>query len=432
MINIINWKQADSVLKNKIMSRSQIDIAGVAPRVAEIIEDVKTNGDAAIEKYARMFDNPDFERKNIRVTKDEIKEAYEKVGEEIISIMKRQIEISGNYAETEKSNICMDWSIEYVPGVKTGLRQVPVESVGLYVPAGKAPLPVVAQILTVPASVAGVQRKVVCFPPSANNYEIIVSADLAGADEIYRVGGAVAIAALAYGTESISPVKFIAGPGSAFVQAAKMQVFGKVGIDMISGPSEGLIMADENSNARYIASDLLAKCEHGGDSAAVCVTSSIELANQILEEFNLQMTSLKRKTYIEKSATNYSAIIIVESLDEMISFANEYSAEHLEIQLKNPYEVLSKIKNASSVFIGEFSPIAIGDYASGTNHCLPTGVAPSFSSAVGVRMFLRSHGYQELTRDGLKTLEPIVNALADIEGLDAHKKSVNIRFENEQ
>lgn len=431
MINIIDWKNAEEELKVKILARSQIDISGVATKVSDIISEVRKDGDIAIEKYARLFDDPKFNKENIRVTQKEIDESYEKVGEEVVKIMKRQIEISRNYAETEKSNISMDWCIEYVPGVKTGLRQVPMDSVGLYVPAGKAPLPVVAQILTVPASVAGVARKVVCFPPSGNNYEIIVSAHLAGADEIYRVGGAVAIAALAYGTDTIAPVKFIAGPGSAYVQAAKMQVFRKVGIDMISGPSEGLIMADEKSNPRFIAADLLAKCEHGGDSAAVCVTNSKKLATEIQSEFNLQFKDLNRKQYIEKSAPNYSAIITVDTLDDMIDFANIYAAEHLEIQVENPSEILKKINNASSVFLGDYSPIAIGDYASGTNHCLPTGVAPSFSSAVGVRMFLRSHGYQELTKEGLKTLEPIINTLADIEGLDAHKKSVNIRFEND-
>jgi histidinol dehydrogenase len=299
----------------------------------------------------------------------------------------------------------------------------------LYVPAGKAPLPVVAQILATPAKAAGVPRKVVCFPPSADLPEIIVSADLAGADEIYRIGGVPAIAALAYGTETIQPVRFIAGPGNPYVQAAKLQVFGKVGVDMLSGPSEALIMADATSNPAYLAADILARCEHGGDSAGVVVTDSLAIAKQTLAEVKKQAPKLKRQEFIQKALDQYSAIIVVDSLEAMIAFANEYSAEHLEVQVKNPERLLSRLRNAGSIFLGDYAPVAVGDYASGTNHALPTGVAPTFASPVGVRMFLKSSGYQQLTKEGLGTLRPIVETLSDVEGLDAHKRSVQIRFD---
>ena len=324
----------------------------------------------------------------------------------------------------------MDWSIEPVPGVLTGMRYTPIESVGLYVPAGKAPLPVVAQILAVTAKAAGVARIAVCFPPRGDFPEIIVSADLAGATDLYRMGGAQAIAAFAYGTEIIKPVKFIAGPGNIYVQSAKLQVFGSVGIDMLSGPSEALILADGTANPAYLAADILARCEHGGDSAGVLVTTSKEIAQKTQQEIEKQAQKLKRQEYISEALEKYSAIIIVNSHKEMIAFANEYSPEHLEAQVKNPRALLLKIKNAGSIFLGDSAPVAVGDYASGTNHCLSTGVAPQFASPVGVRMFLKASGYQELTKKGLRALTPIVETLADVEGLDAHKHSVQIRFNN--
>ena len=409
------------------MQRSQADMESISKYVSEIIKDVKNNGDKALVKYTRKFDQPDFSEKRIRVTSEEIKKAYKSVDPNIIATMRRQIGISRAYAETERSYIKMDWNIETVPGVKTGMRYTPIESVGLYVPAGKAPLPVVAQILAVPAKVAGVPRIVICFPPNERESEMIVSADLAGATEIYRTGGIQAISA--FGTETIAPVKFIAGPGNPYVQAAKLQVFGKVGIDMLSGPSEALILADEYANPAYLAADILARCEHGSDSAGVVVTYSSEIAKKTAAEVARQTPKLKRQKYIIEALERFSGIAVVDSIEEMISFSNEYSAEHLEVQVRNAAELLPKLTNAGSIFLGDYAPVAVGDYASGTNHSLPTGVAPQFASPVGVRMFLKSSGYQELTKKGLESLKPIVEVLSDVEGLDAHKRSVQIRFE---
>ena len=411
------------------MRRSQADMESIQGYVAGIIKDVRENGDEAVVKYTRTFDNPNFSKEQIQVTKEDIRNAYASVDPKVIETMKEQIRISRAYAEQERRHIVMDWNIETVPGVVTGMRYTPMESVGLYVPAGKAPLPVVAQILATPAKAAGVPRVVVCFPPTGEWPEIIVSADLAGADEIYRVGGVQAIAALAFGTETIKPVHFIAGPGNPYVQSAKLQVFGKVGIDMLSGPSEALIMADKYANPAFLAADILARCEHGGDSAGVVVTDSMDIAKATFGEVERQAPLLKRQGYIQKALEQYSAIIVVNSIEEMIEFANEYSAEHLEVQVQNARALLPRLRNAGSLFLGEFAPVAVGDYASGTNHCLPTGVAPKFASPVGVKMFMKASGYQELKKEGLQTLKPIVETLSDVEGLDAHKRSVQIRFE---
>jgi histidinol dehydrogenase len=243
------------------------------------------------------------------------------------------------------------------------------------------------------------------------------------------MGGVQAIAAFTYGTETVKPVNFIAGPGNPYVQAAKLQVFGKVGVDMLSGPSEALILADKTAKPAFLAADILARCEHGSDSAGVVVTNSIDIAKKILKEIKKQSPSLKRQLYIKNALKNFSAIILVKSQKEMIDFANEYSAEHLEVQTANARELLPKLRNAGSIFLGDYAPVAVGDYASGTNHCLPTGVAPKFASPVGVRMFMKASGYQYLTKQGLKRLKPIVETLSDVEGLDAHKRSVQIRFE---
>jgi len=429
MIKIYRWATASQRDKARIMARSQADMEAIKPYVAKIIADVRKGGDTVIVRYTRKFDNLAFAKGMIRVSAADIRKAYRNVSSKIIRTMREQIRISSTYAKTERQKLVDDWKIETTRGVETGMRLTPIESVGLYVPAGKAPLPVVAQILTVAAKAAGVPRIVVCFPPTAPNWEIIVSADLAGATEMYRMGGVQAIAALAYGTETVKPVNFIAGPGNPYVQAAKLQVFGKVGIDMLSGPSEALIMADKSANSAYLAADILARCEHGSDSAGVVVTDSIEVAKATAREVEKQAPKLKRQKYIRDALKRFSAIIVVRSLKEMIAFANDYSAEHLEVQTKNPRALLKKLTNAGTIFLGDYAPVAVGDYASGTNHCLPTGVAPKFASPVGVRTFMKTSGYQYLTKDGLKRLKPIVETLSDVEGLDAHKRSVQIRFE---
>lgn len=429
MILLTRWKDADAQTKTRILSRAQADMEPIKDTVAGWLKRVREEGDAAVLDYIRQFDDPTFDLSRLRVSEADIQEAYDRTDPKVLEMIRRQIEISQTFHTMQASKIEKEWEIESVPGVVTGVRVVPIDAVGLYVPAGKAPLPTVAQILTVAAKAAGVPRAVVCFAPTAPNYEIIVAAKEAGADEIYRVGGIVAIGALTYGTETIQPVNFIAGPGNPYVQAAKLQVFGKVGIDMLSGPSEALILADESADPRYLAADILARCEHGSDSAGVVATASFSLAEKVKAEVERQVTSLSRQKYVREALEMYSAILVFETDDEVIDFANEYSAEHLEVQMKNPKAFLPRLRNAGSIFLGDYAPVAVGDYASGTNHCLPTGVAPKFASPIRVGTFQKEVEFQMLTREGLEALRPIVEAISDVEGLDAHKRSVQIRFE---
>ena len=316
-----------------------------------------------------------------------------------------------------------------MPGVKTGWKITPIESAGLTVPAGQVPLPTVMQILSVAAKTAGVPRIVACFPPRGKFYEMLIAADIAGVDEIYRVGGIAGVAAMALGTETIKPVLKIVGPGSVYTQAAKMEVsLQGTAIDMLSGPSEALIIADAKAKPEYCAADILARCEHDQNACAVLATTSKKLARDTLFMIKKQLPMLKRKDVAKVALNRYSAILIFDSMNEAVDFANTYSAEHIEIQTKNSLNLAKQINNAGSIFVGPYAPVAVGDYASGTNHCLPTGIAPKTVSPVGVDTFLKKSEIQYLTKQGLKNLEPIISTISDIETLDGHKKSVQIRL----
>lgn len=431
MLKIYKNKNLKGQARQQIFRRAQADVDAIYNDVKLWINKIKKNGDKALLEYIRKFDNPSFNLANLKASKAEIKEAYKKINPKVLAAIKSQIKISQKFHAEQAKHIYKNksWEIETVKGVRTGAKITPIDSAGLYVPAGKAPLPTVAQILTVAAKAAKVPRICVFFPPTDNHYEIIVAADIAGADEIYRVGGIAAIAAMAYGTETIKQVDKIAGPGSPWVQAAKLQVFGQVGIDMLSGPSEALIIADSSANPAFIASDILARIEHGGDSACPVIATSEKLAENINKELKIQLPARARQNFIKLALkNNYSAIILADSEEEMIEFANDYAAEHLHIQTKNAFKLSQKIRNAGSIFIGEFAPVPIGDYASGTNHCLPTSRAVKFSSPVGVETFVKTNEYQILTKAGLKNLQPIINTISEIEGLDGHNEAVNIRL----
>lgn len=429
MISIYDWETISVEDRERLMRRASADMEPIKEVVTDWLNRVRDEGDGAVLDYIRQFDDSNFAMGRLRVNAEDIEIAYRKVDPMVLKRIREQIQISRRYHEVQAAKIEKEWEIEAVPGVITGVRVVPMDAVGLYVPAGKAPLPTVAQVLTVAAKVAQVPRIVVCFAPTADYYEIIVAANEAGADEIYRVGGIAAIGALTYGTATIRPVNMICGPGNPYVQAAKLQVFGKVGIDMLSGPSEALILADEFADPRYLAADILARCEHGSDSAGVVATTSRGLAEQVKIEIERQAPLLSRQKYIVPALDGYSAILVFDSDDELFDFANEYSAEHLEIQMRNPREAMKRIRNAGSVFLGDYAPVAVGDYASGTNHCLPTGVAPKFASPINVGTFQKKMEFQYLTREGLERLKPIIETISDVEGLDAHKRSVQIRFE---
>lgn len=430
MIKIFEWKTASSEDKERIMKRSQLKTEEARAVAREWINQVVEQGDQALIEYVRKFDDPKFTLDRLKVTKDDIKEAYNNVDKNKVEMIKKQIAISkefhGRRVPKDKQP-----TAEYVKGVTTGWKYTPIESVGLTVPAGQVPLPTVMQILTVAAKSAGVPRVVACFPPTGKHYEMLIAADIAGVDEIYRVGGIAGIAAMSIGTETIKPVLKIVGPGSVYTQAAKMEVSLRgTAIDMLSGPSEALIIADNTARAKDCAADILARCEHDQNACGVLATTSKGLAESTLQEIIKQLPLLGRREVAEVALDRYSAIVLFDTMDEIINFANDYSVEHLEIMTQDPWQICDRIKNAGSIFLGAYAPVAVGDYASGTNHCLPTGIAPKTVSPIGVDTFLKKSEIQYLTKEGLQNLEPIISAISDIETLDAHKKSVLIRLSN--
>lgn len=408
------------------MDRAMFDISKIKEYVAEWIEVIKKEGDQGIVKYIRKFDNKSFNINDLKVTKDDIKNAYKKVSPKIVDVIKRQISISRQNALSKVRQETVLKSL--VPGVQVGYKITPIESVGLTVPAGQVPLPTVMQILAVSAKAAEVPRVIACYPPTGDYPEMLIAADLSGVDEIYRVGGIAGIAAMAYGTESIKPVLKIVGPGSIYTQTAKLLVYGQVTIDMVAGPSEAIILADEFANPVYCAADILARAEHAPDATGLLVTYSEKLAQETKKEVARQIKYLSRKEIIEQSLNKYSGVVILKNMKEVVSFTNEYSPEHLEILVKDPFALLPVIKNSGSIFLGAFAPVAIGDYASGTNHILPTGNWSKMVSAVGIETFQKSSEIQYLTKEGLENLEEIVDAVSGIEKLDAHWNSINVRI----
>ena len=426
MLNIYKWSETNWATKKKIMDRAMFDILKIKEYVAKWIEVIKKEGDEGIVKYIRQFDNKSFDLKDLKVSKDDIKKAYKKVSPKIVDVIKRQISISRQNA---LSKVWQETVLKsFVPGVQVGYKITPIESVGLTVPAGQVPLPTVMQILAVSAKAAEVPRVIACYPPTGDYPEMLIAADLSGVDEIYRVGGIAGIAAMAYGTESIKPVLKIVGPGSIYTQTAKLLVYGQVTIDMVAGPSEAIILADEFANPVYCAADILARAEHAPDATGLLVTYSEKLAQETKKEVARQIKYLSRKEIIEQSLNKYSGVVILKNMKEVVSFTNEYSPEHLELLVKDPFALLPVIKNAGSIFLGAYAPVAIGDYASGTNHILPTGNWSKMVSAVGIETFQKSSEIQYLTKEGLENLEEIVDVVSGIEKLDAHWNSVNVRI----
>lgn len=427
-IPCFEWKSASDELKIKVMKRSQQEMGKAREVAREWIEKVRLKGDEALVDYIRTFDDPQFKPADLKVSSFDIKEAYAAVDEQTVRIIRKQIEISKEFHKRQVPKSFQE-TAEYVRGVITGWKITPINSAGLTVPAGQVPLPTVMQILATAAKTAGVKRVVACFPPTGKHYEMLIAADIAGVDELYRVGGIAGIAAMSLGTETIAPVLKIVGPGSIYTQAAKMEVsLLGTSIDMLSGPSEALIIADHTARADYCAADILARCEHDPNACAVLATTSKNLAEQTIVELKKQLPFLKRRDIAEQALSRYSAITLFSDMSELFDFANEYSAEHLEIMTEDPWSDCSKITNAGSIFLGQFAPVAVGDYASGTNHCLPTGVAPKTVSPIGVETFLKKSEVQFLTREGLSELEPIVRTITKVESLDGHAKSVRIRL----
>ena len=412
----------------KIMLRARADVEAVKETVAEIIKNVRERGDEALLEYTEKFDGVKLTPKQLRVSEQEIKEAYENTPKETIDEIKKQIALARKFAKADFASIKTQWQTPLVANSYGGLKTIPIGEVGLYVPGGKNPFPTVMQILAVPAKIAGCKRIVAVVNPCGKQYETLIAADLCGVDEIYKAGGAQAIAALAYGTETIRRVYKITGPGNPYVTAAKLLCFGQVDIDMPAGPSEALIIADEGAKPSWLAADILARAEHGPDSAAICVVPTQAMALQVQEEVETQKSERTRGSYIDTALDNYSAIVVSSDIEETISFANEYAPEHMEVQTRNAEELLPKIVNAGSVFLGYYNPVAVGDYASGVNHILPTGQWAKIFSPVNVSTYMKKVQFSKVGKEGLVELQSIVDTIATVEGLDAHRESVDIRL----
>lgn len=400
--------------------------ADVSDTVADILRDVRENGDAALLRYTEKFDRAKIT--GLTVSKEEIDRAVDSVGKKYLAVLEEATE---NIRAFHMRQVRSSFLLEGSDGVLTGQKVMPIERVGVYVPGGTAAYPSTVLMNVIPAKIAGVREIIVVTPPTggAVNPAILAAARVCGADRVFQVGGAQAIGALAYGTESIPKVDKIVGPGNAYVAEAKKQVFGRVSIDMIAGPSEILVVADGASDPRHVAADLLSQAEHDKNAAAVLVTESKELAEAVQAELSRQLQTLPRREIAEASIEKYGRILLVGSVREGVELANRLAPEHLELCVDDPFSLLGAVKNAGSVFLGRNCPEALGDYFAGPNHTLPTGGTARFSSPLSVDDFVKKTQFISYTRDALSRVAEKVQMFAEREGLCAHARSVSIRLE---
>ena len=397
--------------------------------VNEIINDIRNNGDKALFEYTAKFDKCTLDASCIKITDDEIKEAYAALDPEFIEVMKKSAENIRVFHEKQKRNTWIDTRED---GSILGQRILPIEISGVYVPGGKAAYPSSVLMNVVPAKVAGVEKIVMCTPPGKDgkvNPGTLVAADIAGVTESYKVGGAQAIAAMAFGTESIPKVDKITGPGNIFVALAKKACFGHVSIDSIAGPSEILVLADETANPRYVAADLLSQAEHDEMASAILITTSLDLADKVSKEIDEFLKTLSRADIIKKSLENYGYIFVADNMDDAIEAANAVASEHLEIITKNPYETMTRIKNAGAIFLGDYSSEPLGDYFAGPNHILPTNRTARFFSPLSVDDFVKKTSIISYSKQALFNAHKDIELFATREGLTAHANSIAVRFE---
>nr|WP_303181758.1 histidinol dehydrogenase [Lachnoclostridium phocaeense] len=400
--------------------------------VARILEDVRIKGDEALFAYTETFDHASINEQNIQVTEEEIREAYELAGEELVSIIRKALANIQSYHEKQRQ---YSWFDSKPDGTILGQKVTALQRVGVYVPGGKAAYPSSVLMNIVPAKVAGVEEIVMVTPPGRDgkvNPNTLVAAHEAGADVIYKVGGAQAVGALAYGTSCIPKVDKIVGPGNIYVALAKKAVYGHVSIDAIAGPSEILVIADESANPRYVAADLLSQAEHDELASAILVTTSEELAEAVSKEVDGFLQELSRSEIIRKSLDNYGYILVAESMEDAIDIANEIASEHLEIQTRNPYDVMTRIRNAGAIFIGEYASEPLGDYFAGPNHVLPTNGTARFFSPLSVDDFIKKSSIIGYSREALERIHTDIEAFAQAEQLTAHANSIKVRFEDKE
>lgn len=423
-------EEARTNIRENLLKRSPNSYGEFEGRVNEIIENVRANRDAAIFDYTKRFDGAGINAENILVTEDEIKEAYEKVDEKLLTVIRKALVNIRKYHEKQRQ---YSWFDSEESGIILGQKVTALEKVGVYVPGGKAVYPSSVLMNIVPAKVAGVKTIVMTTPPGKDgkvNPATLVAAKEAGVDAIYKVGGAQAIAALAFGTESVPKVDKIVGPGNIYVALAKKAVFGFVSIDSIAGPSEIMVLADETANPRFVAADLLSQAEHDEMASAILVTTSRDLAEQVSKEVEGFVAQLSRKEIIQKSLDNYGYILVAESMDEAIATVNEIASEHLELVTKNPFETMTKIRNAGAIFVGEYSSEPLGDYFAGPNHVLPTNGTAKFFSPLSVDDFIKKSSIISYSREALEPIYKDIVQFAECEQLTAHANSIRVRFED--
>ena len=422
-------KYSDSDFRNtlrKVVDRADVDLVVHDATVREILKQIKERGDSALLDFTSRFDQYDLSVEEIRVTPSEVAEAHNNVSDEGVEALKRAAENIREFHEHQKQE---SWEYEK-NGVLLGQNVRPLETVGIYVPGGKASYPSSVLMNAIPAKVAGVKKVVMCSPASKGQCspDVLVAAEIAGVDSIFKVGGAQAIGAMAYGTNTIPKVDKIVGPGNIFVALAKRMVFGMVDIDMIAGPSEILIVADDSAHADFIAADLLSQAEHDEQAVPILVTCSEILAQDVVKELKKQTIRLNRQSIIKKSLNDYCCLFVVESLSEAIKVANDIAPEHLELAVKEPRACAEQIRNAGAIFLGHYTPEAVGDYLAGPNHVLPTSGTARFSSSLGVYDFLKRTSIMSYSPEALKKEAPFIRILAEMEHLDAHANAVDLRI----
>ena len=429
-MRIINLtKESKKNLLGDLLKRSPNQYGKYEATVNEILENVKENGDAAVFEYTKKFDRFELTPENIKVTRAQIDDAYGKLDAKLVEVIRKSAENIRVFHEKQLRN---SWFDAKPDGTMLGMKFTAIEKVGVYVPGGKAAYPSSVLMNVVPAKVAGVDRIIMTTPPGPDgsvNPGTLVAADIAGVDEIYKVGGAQAIAAMAYGTASIPKVYKITGPGNIFVALAKKAVYGYVSIDSIAGPSEILVLADESANARYVAADLLSQAEHDELASAILITTSKELAEQVSKEVDGFTAVLERKEIIQKSLDNYGYILVAENMDDAIDAVNDIASEHLELLTKNPFDTMTKIRNAGAIFLGEYASEPLGDYFAGPNHILPTNGTAKFFSPVNVDDFIKKTSIISYSREALEKVSDDIQCFAKSEGLTAHANSIKVRFE---
>ncbi|WP_069649056.1 histidinol dehydrogenase [Caloranaerobacter ferrireducens] len=428
MIKIIETGDRESVkLIKDLLNRSQLEFGEVNKSVEKILEDVKENGDKALYKYTKKFDGVELD--NLIVSDNEIDEAYNSCDSKLIEALEEAKDNIWNYHSKQLNN---SWIWNKDKGIILGQIYNPIEKVGIYVPGGTAPYPSTVLMNAVPAKVAGVKEIIMVTPPSKDgkiNKNILAAAKVAGVDRIFKIGGAQAIGALTFGTETIPKVDKIVGPGNIYVAIAKRMVYGYVDIDMIAGPSEILIIADNNANEKYIAADMLSQAEHDVLASSILITTSKELAVRVRDEIERQVKQLSRRDIIEKALNDYGVIIVVNDLEESVELSNKIAPEHLELMVDKPFELVNSIKNAGAIFMGEYSPEPLGDYFAGPNHTLPTSGTAKFFSPLGVDDFYKKSSIIYYDRESLNKCKNKIIRIAEEEGLTAHANSIKVRFE---